>query len=191
DFHATGYPARGEPHRSELAVTAAISLANAVYEMGQQVGLVSNGGDAADRLRLEDWKNEQQSRTAARRVAAMSEHSDRLQPLIIETRRGVEQLQRMRELLARIELLEGLTFPQLIDETDSRLPRDATVVAVLPQVTVATALTLGNLRRRGFAVTAVLILFDETELERGYGRLLAEGIKDVRHLKGEAELPCL
>src|SRR6266540_983548 len=39
DFHAAGYHARGEPHRSELAVTTALSLANAVYEMGQQVGL--------------------------------------------------------------------------------------------------------------------------------------------------------
>jgi hypothetical protein len=62
---------------------------------------------------------------------------------------------------------------------------------VLPQVSVATALTLGNLRRRGFAVTAVLILFDDTVLEKGYGRLLAEGVKDVRHLKDEAELPDL
>jgi uncharacterized repeat protein (TIGR01451 family) len=191
DFHAVGYPARGEPHRSELAVTTAISLANAVYEMGQQIGLVTNGGDAADRLRLEDWKNEQHSRAAARRVAAMAEHSDRLQPLVVETRRGVEQLQRMRELLARVELLEGLTFAQLIDEMAARLPRDATVVAVLPQVPVATALTLGNLRRRGFAVTVVLILLDETDLEQAFGRLLAEGVRDIRHLNDEAELPDL
>ena len=191
DFHAGGYHARGEPHRSELAVTTALSLANAVYEMGQQVGLVTNAGDAADRLRLEDWQNEQQSRTAARGVAAMAEHSNRLQPLVVETRRGVEQLQRMRELLARVELSQGLTFAQLIDETVTRLPRDATVVAVLPRVSVATALTLGNLRRRGFAVTAVLILFDDTELEKGYARLLAEGVKDVRHLNDEAELPDL
>ena len=51
DFHTAGYHQRGEPFRSELAVTAALSLANAVYEMGQQVGLVTNGRDAADRIR--------------------------------------------------------------------------------------------------------------------------------------------
>src|SRR5262249_604588 len=52
-FPPAGSHPRGEPHRSELAVTTALSLGNAVYEMGQQVGLVTNAGDAADRLRLE------------------------------------------------------------------------------------------------------------------------------------------
>jgi uncharacterized protein (DUF58 family) len=191
DFHSGGYPARGEPHRSELAVTTALSLANAVFEMGQQVGLVTNAGDAADRLRLEGWHNEQRSRGAARKVAAMAESSDRLRPLVVETRRGVEQLQRMRELLARAELSQGLNFAQLVEEAVSRLPRDATIVAVLPKVPVETALTLGNLRRRGFAVTAVLILLDDEQLEKGYGRLLAEGVKDVRHLADETQLPDL
>jgi hypothetical protein len=65
------------------------------------------------------------------------------------------------------------------------MPRDATVVALLPDVPVETALALGNLRRRGFAVTAVLIMMDEREVERGYGRLVAEGIRDVRHLASE------
>ena len=50
DFHASGYPAAREPHRSELTVTAAISLMNAVFEMGQQFGLVTNARDAADRV---------------------------------------------------------------------------------------------------------------------------------------------
>ena len=191
DFHDTGYRARGEPHRSELAVTTALSLANAVYEMGQQVGLVTNGGDAADRLRLEDWHNEQQSRATARKVGAMAESSDRLEPLVIETRRGAEQLHRMRDLLARAELSGGLTFAQLVGETAARLPRDATVVAVLPAVPVESALVLGSLRRRGFAVTAVLILMEEEQLEKAYGRLLAEGVRDVRHLRNEEELPDL
>ena len=119
----------------------------------------------------------------------MREHSDRLQPLVVETRRGVEQFQRIRETLARVELTDGLTCAQLILETAPRLPRDATVVAVLPDVPVETALALGNLRRRGFAVTVVLVLLDEDALEKGYGRLLAEGVRDVRQLRDEAELP--
>ena len=66
DFHTAGYPVRGEPFRSELAVTAALSLANAVYEMGQQIGLVTNGRDAADRIRTEGWRTDPRTRRAAR-----------------------------------------------------------------------------------------------------------------------------
>lgn len=100
-------------------------------------------------------------------------------------------MQRIRETLARVELSDGLTFGQLIQETTGRLPRDASVVAVLADVLVETALTLGNLRRQGFALTVVLVAFDASRLERAMGRLLAEGIRDVRHLRDEASLPAL
>jgi uncharacterized protein (DUF58 family) len=191
DFHQGSYPRRGEPHRSELAVTTAASLANAVYEMGHQTGLVTNGRDAADRLRLEGWDHEFRTRRAARRAPAMREESDRLRPLVVPTRRGVEQFQRIRETLARVELTDGLTFGELVMEAAPRLPRDATVVAVLGDVPAEAALALGNLNRRGFAVSAVLIAFDADRLEKAYGRLVAEGIKDVRHLRDEAGLPQL
>jgi uncharacterized protein (DUF58 family) len=191
DFHQASYHRRGEPHRSELAVTAAASLANAVFQLGQQIGLVSNGRDAADRIRLEGWEHDLRTRQAARQQSAMAERSDRLQPLIIETRRGVQQFQRIREVLARVELTDGLTAAELIVETASRLPRDATVVALLADVPVETALALGNLRRQGLAISVVLIALDEERLEKGYGRLLAEGIMDIRQLRNEAGLPDL
>ncbi len=190
DFHEAGYSARGEPFRSELAVTTALSLASAVCEMGQQVGLITNARDAAERLRSQ-WQREASDRNTARLPAAQDEEKQRLQPLIVPTRRGVEQLPRMRELLACIELNAGLTFSQLVEESSSRLPRDATVLAVLAEVTIETALTLGTLRRRGFAVTAVLVLFEEAVLERAHARLMAEGVRDIRHLRAEAELPDL
>ena len=60
--------------------------------------------------------------------------SERLEPLVVATRRGAEQFQRIREMLARAELTDGLTFAQLVVETAHRLPRDATVLAVLPAV---------------------------------------------------------
>jgi uncharacterized protein (DUF58 family) len=189
DLHRDGYPSRGEPHRSELAVTASASVANAVFEMGQQVGLISNGRDAADRIRLEGWDHEFRTRRAARQQAAMQEESERLRPVVVETRRGEEQFQRIREALARLELTDGMPFAQLVLETAARMPRDATVLALLPDVPVETALALGNLRRRGMAVAAVLVGCDGDRLERGYGRLVAEGIRDVRHLANEAGLP--
>jgi uncharacterized protein (DUF58 family) len=188
DFHQAGYQRRGEPFRSELAITTAASLANAVYELGQQVGLVTNGRDAVDRIRLEGWEHEQLTRTAARKAAAMRDASERLQPIIVETRRGADQLLRIRETLARVELTDGMPFGRLVTETAGRLPRDATVVAVLPAVSVESALALGNLRRRGLAVTAVLVALDGDQLEKGHGRLLAEGIRDVRHLRDEVSL---
>src|SRR5262249_2530764 len=190
DLRDAAYDSRREPQRSDLAVTAAASLANAVYQMGHQVGLVTNGRDAADRIRVEGWVHDFRTRDAARKSAAMHDTSDRLRPIIVETRRGVEQFQRIRETLARVELTDGLTFAELLAETASRLPRDATVIALLAAATPEAVLALGNLRRQGHAVTAILIAFGPASLEGAYGRLIAEGI-EVRHLKSEAELPWL
>ena len=145
DFHRAVYDPRREPHRSELAVTAAASLANAVYQMGQQVGLVTNGRDAADRIQQEGFRHEFRSRSLALDTGRMREHSDRLRPVIVETRRGPEQLVRILEALARLELTVGLTFPQLVIEATSRLPRDATVVALLPAVPPETGIRAGQL----------------------------------------------
>jgi uncharacterized repeat protein (TIGR01451 family) len=190
DFHQGGYGSSREPHRSELAVTATLSLAHALYQMGQQVGLVTNGRDAADRIRLEGWTHDFRTRQAAQQNAGMREESDRLQPVVVETRRGVEQFQRIREALARVELTDGLTFAQLLNEAGSRLPRDATVVALLGATSAETALALGSLRRRGFAVSAILVMFDDVALDEAWVRLMAENI-EVRHLRNEADLPGL
>jgi uncharacterized protein (DUF58 family) len=190
DFHKAGYDNRREPQRSELAVTAAASLACALYQMGQQVGFMSNGRDAADRIREEGWTGDFRTRAAAQHTAAMRDDSDRLRPVIVETRRGVEQFQRILEALARLEMTDGLTFAQLVPEITSRLPRDATVVAFLAEASEDTALTLGNLRRRGFAVTAVPVIFTDDQLGLIHGRLAAEGV-EVRPLKNEAALPDL
>src|SRR5438128_1035238 len=108
---------------------------------------------------------------------------------------GVRQYQRgdplNRETLGRIELSDGLTFAQLVLEATDRLPRDATVLAVLAEVSVETALALGNLRRQGYTVSVVLILIADEQFEQTFGRLMAEGITDIRHLRDEQGLPTL
>jgi uncharacterized protein (DUF58 family) len=190
DFHERGYDDKREPQRSELAVTATASLAHALYQLSQQVGLVTNGRDAADRIRTEGWDHDYRTRDAAQKSASMQEKSDRLRPVIVSTRRGVEQFQRILEALARLELSDGLTMPELITEASSRLPRNATVVALLAECSPETAIALGNLRRHGFAVTAVLVVFADDPLLEAHGRLLAEGI-DVRPLMNEQALPGL
>ena len=185
DFHQSGFDAAHEPYRSELAVTAAASMANAVYLMGQQVGLVTNGRDAADRIRQQGWEFDIRTRDSARQAAGMLATSDRLEPLIVETRRGEDQLMRILELLARVELSDGLDLAQLVFETSARLPRDATVVAIVTKVSEETAVALGNLRRRGFAVTAIVNVFEDREYAEAAGKLLAERI-EIRHLKDKA-----
>jgi uncharacterized repeat protein (TIGR01451 family) len=190
DFHEAGYPTQGEPYRSELAVTAATSLAHALYQLGQQLGLVTNGRDAADRIRVEGWAHDFRTRREAEQSATQRQESDRLQPLVVPTRRGAEQFRRVREVLARVELSDGLSLAQLLAETASRLPRDATVIVVLGHVTEETALALGNLRRGGHAVAAVLVTLDEVAHFRAAGRLVAEGV-DVRHIHDESTLTTL
>lgn len=202
DFHRDSYLVRGEPYRSELAITTAASLSNAVYVLGQQIGFISNGRDAADRIRQEGWKHEFSTRDAAKEQIGMSDRNDRLRPVMVETRRGDEQLTRILEMLARLELTDGLSFAQLISETACRLPRDATVVAVLSEVPEETAIALGNLRRGGYAVTAVLALsgeeqpsgsfgrFGETGFADSAGRLLAEGV-EIRMVEDEATVGSL
>jgi hypothetical protein len=69
-----------------------------------------------------------------------------------------------------------------LHEATNRLPRDATVIAIVPKVSMETAIALGNLRRRGFAVTAILNLHEEYDFAVASGPLLAEGI-ETRHLK--------
>ena len=188
DFHQSGYPARAEPHRSELAITLIASLANAVTLIGQQTGFISNGRDAADRVREEGWRFDFRTRDDAQQEFEMLEENTRLQPVRIESGRGPEQFQRIQEMLARLELSDGLSFPQLIAESLTRIPRDATVVAILGDVTDQTAIALGNLRRSGYAVTAIIVLqAEEHDYAMCAGRLLAQNI-DVRHISDEAEI---
>lgn len=199
DFHQAGYPGRGEPFRSDLAVTTACSIAYAVTMLGQQIGLASNGRDAADLYRYhvalqqgsDDAVSGFETRDAARIEGEADAESDRLRPVVVPTRRGIEQFQLIREALARLELTDGLTFARLVLEVTPRLPRDATVIAILPAVPVETSTTLGSLRRQGFAVTALLIGLSEDDMLIAHGRLLAEGIRDVRHVNTEDELSLL
>jgi len=189
DFHKSSYDKQGEPHRSELAVTAAASLANAVAVLGQQVGLATNGRDAADRLRLKRKGTLAfQTREEARQDVEMLEENDRLKPLQVPTRRGVEQFQGIRSLLARVELTDGMPFGNFVAEITPRLPRDASVIAILPAVPIESAVTLSNLQRQGFAVSVVLVMIDKENIEKAFGRLMAEGVRDVRHLVSEKAL---
>ena len=187
EYHTASHDPRHEPYRSELAVTAAASIANAVYEMGQQIGLITNGRDAADRIRVEGWDYDLRTRDAARKAASMVEKSERLQPVMVPTRRGADQLMQILETLARIELTDGLSLAQLIGETTSRMPRDASVIAIVPHVSAEMAISLANLKRQGYAVTAIISVYDEFDFAQSSGPLLAAGIP-TQHLRDESAI---
>ena len=185
DFHQDSFAAADEPIRSELAVTAAASLAGALCQMGQQVGLITNGRDAAERIRREGWGHEQVHTRRAAQAAGDEQANHRLRPVIVPTRRSNIQLGQILETLARVEKSDGLPFAALVQETTSRMPQSATVIALLTSVTTEAALALGNLRRRGMAVTAIVNVYDEYDFARVAGPLVAERI-DVRQLRDRA-----
>ncbi|CAN5446421.1 DUF58 domain-containing protein [soil metagenome] len=203
DFHQDGYPSRGEPQRSDLAVTTAASLAYAVAALNQQIGFVSNGRDATDRIREEAVLKEQTAKLEAADYATRNqarEHFEekpdahRLKPVTVDTRRGYDQFGQIRETLARLELTDGLSFASLIFEVAPRLPKDATVIALLPTVSVETSVALGQLRRQGFAISVLLIGLGQDGNDArvvAHGRLAAEGIRDVRFLNTETDLLAL
>ena len=85
-------------------------------------------------------------------------------------------------------MTDGLRLSQLIDETQSRLPRDATVIVILPGVDDETVITLQDLRRRGYAVSAILNMHDEYDFAGASAALEAIGV-DTHHLKNEASIP--
>ena len=187
DFHVDSHEKRHEPVRSELAITAVASLVNALYELQQQVGLVTNGRDAADRIRTEGWTVPPRSRQAMRDAASMRDRSERLEPITIPTHRGLVTRTRIIDTLARLELTDGLQFASLVLESAARMPRDASVVVVLPRVNDRAAIALGSLVQRGYAVTAILNLHEPMAFADASGPLISQGIR-TKHLENEQSI---
>jgi uncharacterized protein (DUF58 family) len=144
----------------ELAVTAAASIAEFVLAHGQAAGLLSNGGDAADRYpsgasgwtggsfrRLEDAMQETEARRGMQAC----------RPLEVEPGRGRWQLDRLRTALARLTLAPGLTLAELLIAEAPRLPRDLVVLAVTPDLGPGLVEALAVLARSGFEVGVVWI----------------------------------
>jgi uncharacterized protein (DUF58 family) len=190
DFHTQNYQGAGAVQSAELAIVTVASLANAVFLMGQQTGFVSNGRDAADRIREEGWRAEFTTRADAQHRADDPAANDRLRPVRVETGKGGDKIREILETLARLEHTDGLEFSQMIAASVSQIPRDATVVPVLRQVTEDIAIALGGLARRGFLVTAVVVAYEKDPIPdwaqppEWAGLLLAQGI-DFRTVNSE------
>ncbi len=161
NFHKNAFNEPGSEASAELAVTTVASLANALFEEGRQIGLITNGRDAAERIQHEGWSGDFASRSQARQKIKQRQAKAPLRPLAVPPRKGAGQLARILETLGRLETADGLNFPELIQECANALPRDAGIVTVLQDASPKTALALGQLRRQGFAITILLIQFDQ------------------------------
>lgn len=186
DFHRDTNPDRHEPVRTDLAVTAAASIAHALMQMQQQFGLISNARDAADRI-AELSQREFETREQARTAGAMRTRSDRLRPITLPLDRGPEHFAQLLKTLARLERTDGLSLPELLLEAGSSLPRDATVLVIVQEVDEAAALALGMLRRRGYSVATIVNNYENDAYASALDRLLAQRI-DVYHLLSEESI---
>ncbi len=180
DLHRDTNPDRHEPVRSDLAMSAAASLCHLLYQMQQPFGLVSNGRDAADRIRVDGWEADLRTREAALKSAAMEEKSNRLRPVIVTPQRGVENFNRVMRTLARLERTDGLRLPELLAEAQSRIPRDTSVVVLLQQLDERAALALGLLRKQGYAVSAIINSYEDDAFAETAGMLIAQRIAVYR-----------
>jgi hypothetical protein len=160
DFHAGSFPGAASVGSAELAIVTVASLANAIFLTGQQIGFISNGRDAADRIREEGWRAEFLTRDDAQHRVSQTPANTRLRPVEVETGKGEDRFTRVLAALARLEHTDGLDFSAMATEAVSKISRDTTVVAVLGIVSPGIAAALGNLVRRGFLVTAVVVSFN-------------------------------
>jgi uncharacterized protein (DUF58 family) len=185
DLHKSTTPARHEPIRSDLAITAAASIATALHESNEPVGLATNARDAADRIRQEGWVGDHRVRGEAQHAASMLDGNERLRPILLAPSRGPLQLREIIRTLARLERTDGLTLPELLTECESQLSAETTLLVILQQATPATIAALIGLERRGRAVAVIINTHDINDYSTIAGPLIASRIPTF-HL-GSAE----
>ena len=171
---------------SELAVTLAASAAWHVYGKREKVGLVTNGADAATRMKFDNAEVETSRRREALDRRGPSARPEPAVGLQVETRRAAEQALRIFEALARIELSTNYPLERLLADFAPRLARDARLVLVTHRVDAELASVLEHVRDGGFLVF-VLCVSDGRAYERSRRFLDAVGI-DSQVIRDEEDM---
>lgn len=176
DLHASSNPDEHEPVRTDLAIAAAASIATNLHDANEPFALVSNGRDAADRIRLEGWVGDHRVRSAAADAASMLDHSDRMRPVIMEADRGPVHLQEMIRTLARLERTDALTLPQLFAESEGRVSSETTILVVVQKVDNESMSAILAQSQRGRAVAVIINTHHVADYSSIAGPLIASNI---------------
>lgn len=187
DLHVESNPASNEPVRSDLAITAAASIASALHDANEPFGLATNGRDAADRIREQGWEGDHRVRGDAAQASGMHETSDRLRPVLLKPNRGTIQFKEILRTLARLERTDGLTLSELLIECESELSSETTLLVILQDCNEETIAALIGLSRRGREVAVVINTHDINDYSAIAGPLIAEKIMTL-HLANEEQL---
>ncbi len=176
DLHRHTNPTAQEPVRSDLAITAAASIANALHEANEPFGLATNGRDAADRIRQEGWSGDHRLRGEAANAAGMKDENERLRPIMLPPDRGTTHYAELIRSLARLERTDGLTLPELLVECESQLSSETTLLVILQRCDEASIAALIALSRRGRSVTVMINTHDINDYSEIAGPLIASKI---------------
>jgi len=180
DFHEDSNPAHHEPHRTDLAVTAAASITAMLHDQNEPVGLATNGRDAADRIRTEGWLGDHRVRGSATMAANRQSENDRLRPIVLPPDRGPRQLQEIHRRLARLERTDGLKLSELLIECESQLSAETTLLVIVQQANEAAIGALIGLAQRGRAVAVIVNTHDIHDYSAIAGPLIAQHITTHR-----------
>lgn len=183
---ASARPPRSAEARMELGVTVAASLASYVLDLGESAGLLSNGLDAAERVKRETGLAHAGNRREARAMAERREGDDRLRPVTVRPGRGVEKTGEVLDALARLEPSEGLTLRKLVFEELQRLPRDLTLLVVTPQLDRELAQAVAALKFSGVSVS-VFLVDNPASWQSGRGLLSAQRVPAM-HIREPEDL---
>ncbi len=186
DLHEDSYLPDRREERMELAITTAASIAYLLQMSGEQVGLVTNARDAAEVAQYDVRREAVLSRSEMDAAVSEEEDSTRISPLSVATARAPVQARRIIENLARVLPGRGLDAVGLVMAEFRRLPRDAALLPVVPQVTEQLALTLGSMKLQGFNVS-VFFISHPTGYEEA-ARLLAPHHINVFHINTARDL---
>jgi len=189
DFHQDKFRREDgtlDTDRGDTAVTVAASVGSFIAHGGEQIGLFTNGRDAAEAARWEREARESTMRTEAASEAHGRDISWRLRPFSVRARRGIDHAKRLIEALARVEFSGGLALDESLLKYHGTIVRNSALLVVTTRVEPGLALVLAEMKRVGFAVT-VFIIMDRSAYTEAQQYLLPENI-DVIHIQNEDSL---
>ncbi len=186
DLHEDSYKPEDKENRIELAITTAASIAYLLQMSGEQVGLLTNAGDAAEAAKYEVASHASKARDELDALVGEEDILHRISPLCVPTMRSPMQAVQIAENLARVVPGRGIDAVDMVLSQASMLPRDAALLPVVPQVSDRLALALAAMKINGFNVSVFLIR-DQRAFQEA-AELLAPHYIDVFHIEDESSL---